>query len=177
MTTTTAPLRKATADDIAARLTSIEGRRYRMTAETALGGGMGDAQYGISAALDAAIADGRAEVVEIRDTTYGRGIRFVRATDKALTEDRSGIACAPNTQDNYCHIHNHFARPSEPATAIAPVIRFAVVVEGHTADEPTWTYMARTWTTREVANLACDRATREARALGRTWQRWHVVSV
>ena len=110
MTTTTA-LRKATADDITARLTGIEGRRYRMTAENALGWGMGDAQLGISTALTEAIAQGRVEVVDVR-----QGVRYVRATEKALTEDRSGIACAPDSRvsalGRWCRIHNHFSRPT-----------------------------------------------------------------
>lgn len=105
-------LRNATADDIAVRLTGIEGRRYRMTSEEALGWGMGDAQAGISGALTEAIAQGRAEIVETRGCT-----RFVRATEKALTEDRTRIACAPDTRDDYCRIHDHFSRPAPVAPA------------------------------------------------------------
>src|SRR5947208_2766259 len=70
----TAPLRTATPADVVRRLT---GTLYRETAETALGGGMGDAQLGIGVALNEAIDAGLVRVMSVRDTTYGKGIRFL----------------------------------------------------------------------------------------------------
>ncbi len=68
--------RFATVDDIVRRLTSTP---YATTAATedALGPGMGDAQLGIIDALNRAILAGLVTVVEVRDTSYGKGIRFV----------------------------------------------------------------------------------------------------
>jgi hypothetical protein len=62
----------ATTADIVRRLTGP----YKMTAETALGWGMGDADH-IREALDEAIDDDLVAVASIRNTTYGKGIRFV----------------------------------------------------------------------------------------------------
>ena len=70
--------RKATAADIVQRLNSTS---FAMTAETALGWGMGEAQEDIPAALDAAIALGLVKVVTTKDTTYGRNVRFVALVD------------------------------------------------------------------------------------------------
>jgi hypothetical protein len=71
-------MRSATVADIVRRLT---GTLYEMTAETALGGGMGDAQYHIEAALNEAIERGLVKVIDTRDTTYARNVRFVAVTD------------------------------------------------------------------------------------------------
>lgn len=69
------PERTATADDVVCRLRDS---LYETTAETSLGWGMGNVSpRSIRTALNAAIADGRVEVVEVRDTTYGDGVRFV----------------------------------------------------------------------------------------------------
>lgn len=80
MTVTTTDLRHATAADIVRRLT---GTTHRVTAGTmaALGAGMGDAQHGIVDALDDAIRFGYVVVKAVRDTTYGRNIRFVTLAD------------------------------------------------------------------------------------------------
>ena len=67
-------LRAATPADIVQRLTDTP---YAMTAESALAGGLGAAQYGIADAVDDAIAAGLVRVVAIRDTTYARGVRFL----------------------------------------------------------------------------------------------------
>lgn len=79
MTTTTA-LRAATINDIIHRLT---GTPYKATAATptALGGGMGPAQHDIITALNDAIDAGLVHVAATRDTSYGRGIRFVTLAD------------------------------------------------------------------------------------------------
>ncbi len=69
-------MRNATINDIIRRLT---GTPYATTAATpaVLGPGMGDAQLGIIDAVDAAITAGLVAVIDVRDTSYGRGIRFV----------------------------------------------------------------------------------------------------
>lgn len=67
-------LRNATPDDIVRRLTDTP---YATTAETALAGGLGAAQLGITAAVDEAIRAGLVRVVDTRDTTYGRNVRFL----------------------------------------------------------------------------------------------------
>jgi hypothetical protein len=72
--TTTIVLRNATVHDIVKRLTDTA---YQTTAETALASGMGNAQNGITRALDDAIADGYVRVVTTRNTTYARNVRFV----------------------------------------------------------------------------------------------------
>jgi hypothetical protein len=97
--TQTSQLRTATADDVVARLT---GTPYATTAVPALGWGMGGAQLAIDDAVDAAIADGRVEVAAVRDTTYGRAVRFVRlrpTTKRPMhTEaDRAWIHAAAQT--------------------------------------------------------------------------------
>jgi hypothetical protein len=81
---TTTDLRYATAADIVARLT---GTPYKSTSEhpIALGGGMGAAQLGITAAVDEAIAAGLVQVVKVRDTTYGFGLRFLALADPQPT--------------------------------------------------------------------------------------------
>jgi hypothetical protein len=73
-------MRNATAVDIVKRLT---GSPYKMTAEVpnALASGMGAAQLGITAAVDDAIDQGFVTVVDTRDTTYGKGIRFLDLAD------------------------------------------------------------------------------------------------
>ena len=67
-------LRNATPDDIVRRLTDT---LYATTAEAALAGGLGPAQLGITAAVDEAISAGLVRVVDTRDTTYGRNVRFL----------------------------------------------------------------------------------------------------
>lgn len=69
-----ADLRTATPDDIVRRLTDTP---YATTAETALAGGLGAAQHGITAAVNEAISAGLIRVVDTRDTTYGRNVRFL----------------------------------------------------------------------------------------------------
>ncbi len=76
MTTTT--VRAATVTDIVRRLT---GTPYATTAETAIATGIGIDLCGIIAALDDAIDCGYVQVVRVRDTTYGKGIRFVALAD------------------------------------------------------------------------------------------------
>lgn len=66
-------MRFAEITDIVRRLT---GTAYAMTAETALGNGMGDV-HDIVGALDDAIHAGYVAVITVRDTSYGRGVRFV----------------------------------------------------------------------------------------------------
>jgi hypothetical protein len=80
----------ATADDIVRRLT---GTPYAMTAETGLGWGMGPAQLGIREAVDAAIADGRVRLVTTRDTTYGRGVRFIALDETYCPTCDRGCDC------------------------------------------------------------------------------------
>jgi hypothetical protein len=77
-------LRPATAADIVARLT---GTPHKSTSEhpTALGAGMGPAQLGITAAVDQAITAGLVQVVDVRDTTYGFGLRFLALADPQPT--------------------------------------------------------------------------------------------
>ncbi len=73
-------MRNATAVDIVRRLT---GSLYKMTAATpnALGDGMGVAQLRITDAVDEAIAAGFVTVKDVRDPTYGNGVRFIALTD------------------------------------------------------------------------------------------------
>lgn len=68
-----------TPDMIVARLTSPP--VYASTAEPALAWGLGNVRpETIRPALNKAIERGLVQVVRVQDTTYGRGVRFVRAT-------------------------------------------------------------------------------------------------
>jgi hypothetical protein len=71
--------REATVADVVTRLLSSG---YASTAEHALGWGMGEVER-IGAAVDAAIAAGAVRVVAQRDTSYGRGVRFLALTHPA----------------------------------------------------------------------------------------------
>lgn len=78
-----AKTRDATAEDVSAALRS-NGRLYASTAEPALAWLLGPAQRNISAAVDAALAAGSIRLVDTRNTTYGRGVRFLaHATQEA----------------------------------------------------------------------------------------------
>lgn len=93
--------RPATIHDIVRRLTNS---LYRSTAETALVGGMGYVDD-IKDALDDAIEAGYVEVVSVRDTTYGKGVRFVALAEGVRycqtcltgcdhgTDSREGCGC------------------------------------------------------------------------------------
>lgn len=84
----TSTLRAATPADIVRRLT---GTPYAMTAETALAGGLGNAQYGITDAVDGAIAAGLVRVVTTRDTSYGRDVRFLALVAGAPDPHEGGM--------------------------------------------------------------------------------------
>ena len=71
------PLRSATIADIVRRLTAAAAH-YAETAVTALGWGMGPAQYGITEAVDAAEAAG------LITTRTWRGKRFARIAEQPL---------------------------------------------------------------------------------------------
>ena len=70
--------RIATAADVVRRLTNTG---YQSTAETALAWGMGDV-YGIDLALEDALRQGLVRVVDVRNTTYGRAVRFVALAEQ-----------------------------------------------------------------------------------------------
>lgn len=69
-------MRNATAVDIVRRLT---GTPYREASEapSVLGGGMGEAQLGITDAVDEAIERGWVKVVAVKDTTYAGRCRML----------------------------------------------------------------------------------------------------
>ncbi len=64
--------------DIVRRLT---GGLHKMTAETVLIDTLPGNRSDIRHAIDEAIDDGYIKIVQVRDTTYGKGIRFIALAD------------------------------------------------------------------------------------------------
>nr|WP_221374518.1 hypothetical protein [Actinoplanes polyasparticus] len=93
-------MRNATAVDIVRRLT---GSLYRQTCEapSVLGDGMGDAQHGITNALDEAIELGWVKVVSVKPTTYAGTCRFVALAD-GITYCPTCIAGCDHDQSGSC---------------------------------------------------------------------------